>query len=115
MASLTDLLNLYEPETPAGFNLANIALERAQSQAGYDMGRGQLMRNFTQFDLPDLISSQAGRGAFNTSATRNKANRMATGVTDSLAQLGLGYAPGQATLATNALLAQTGLQLGDLM
>lgn len=115
MATLSDLAALYEPETPTGFNLANTSLQRSQSQAGYDMARSQLLRNFNQFDLPDILNSQASRGAFASGATRRKVNRAATGLSDSLASLGLGYAPTQSRLATNALLAQTGLQLGDLV
>jgi hypothetical protein len=115
VATLSDLARLYEPETPAGFGLANTALQRSQGQAGYDMARSQLMRNFSQFDMPDILNSQAARGAFASGATRRKVNRAATGVTDTLANLGLGYAPNQSRLATNALLAQTGLQLGDLV
>lgn len=115
MASLSDLTDLYAPEAPAGFNLANIALQRSSGQAAYDMARNRVMRDFGQFDLPDILSAQAARGALASGATRRKVNRAATGVSDTLANLGIGYAPNQSRLATNALLAQTGISLGDLV
>jgi hypothetical protein len=115
MASLADFAGIYGPETPAGFNLANIALQRSSGQAGYDLARDRIMRDFTRFDLPQLLSAQAARGALGSGATRRKVDRSATGVNDALTNLALQYGGDQARLGTDALLGITGTTLGSLV
>lgn len=112
MASLADLVSVYAPSTPAGFSLADIDIAGTQAQNTADIARSRLTRNFGTFDLPDLISSQAARGAFHSSATQNKVRRLATGTADQLSNVELGLADQRAILAANALLAQTGIRLG---
>lgn len=115
MATLADLMDIYQPAPPAGFQLANIDLQStlAKNQAGVNQER--VLRNFKQFDLPDLLGAQAARGAFYSSATQNKRNRLATGAGDQITDIQFGLANTQARLASNALLAQTGIQLGSLL
>lgn len=115
MASLSDLASVYAPEGPeTGFRLADIEQASNSLTNNAAIGRERTLRNFNQFDLPDLLSSQAARGAFNSSATDHKRSRLATGAADTLTDIDLGLASARANLATNALLAQTGIQLGSL-
>lgn len=147
MATLSDLAAVYAPPPPAGFTLASIGIAGQQAANGAAVGRertqrnfgfasadaGQAkqrtIRNFNQFDLPDLMSSQAARGAFHSSATTNKTNRLRTGMNDSLADIGtglerqrvgagdqladieMGLANTNAQLAAQGLFAQTGIRL----
>ena len=147
MATLADLAAVYAPPPPAGFALANIELARQQAGANAAIGRertlrnfgfaqtdagtarDRVQRNFSKFDLPDLISGQAARGALHSSATARKRDRLQTGMNDSLADIGLGLerqrigagdqladietglAQTNARLAAQGLLAQTGIQL----
>lgn len=115
MASLADLADVYGPTgQEAGFTLADIEL---QSQHGKDTARiatDRLLRNYNRFDLPSLLSSQAARGAFASSATDNKKALLQTGVGDQVSDIQLGLAYQQSRLAANALLAQTGIQLGSM-
>lgn len=97
---------------PAGFSLANIDLAGQQGEDQAAIGRERVLRNYSQFDLPDLLGAQAARGAFSSSATDNKRTRLGTAAGDSLTDISLGLASQQANLAANALLAQTGIRLG---
>lgn len=112
MASLSDLASVTAPAAPAGFRLADLALMGALGQSSANVGRERVLRNFNKFDLPDLLSGQAARGALHSSATRDKYQRLATGAGDNLADIQMGLAAQQAGLASNALLAQTGISLG---
>lgn len=147
MATLSDLAAVYAPPPPAGFTLAGIEIAGQQAAASAAVGRERTQRNFgfatadanqakqraqrnfSQFDLPDLISGQAARGAFRSSATSRKTNRLQTGLNDSLADIGLnldrqrvgagdqladiemGLANTNAQLAAQGLFAQTGIRL----
>jgi hypothetical protein len=84
---------------PAGFQLAENAEARAQitSQSGEQLRR--LQSDFQNYEMPDLLSSQAARGAFYSGATQRKAQRaseqylrnygdIGTGTAYSLAKLG---------------------------
>lgn len=110
MASLSDLASVYNTQAPAGFNLANIALSGSLNKAQSELARTRLLRNFTQFDLPDLLSGQAARGAFGSSATRDKVLRLGTGAADTLGDIAFGSGSAQARLGANALLTGTGFQ-----
>ena len=114
MASLADLQSVYAPAPPTGFTLADIEVQGqlAAGQAG--IGRERVLRNFNKYDLPDLLSSQAARGAYNTSATEDKRERLATGAGDQLTDIEYALAQRQAELAANGLLAKTGIRLGNL-
>lgn len=111
MPSLADLGTVFGQSAPAGFTLADTAIQSGLGQAQADFQTGLVKRNLSQFDLPDLMNSQAARGALRTSATDNKAFRLATGAQDQLSSIQLSNNPAQARLASNALLAQTGIQL----
>jgi hypothetical protein len=69
------------------------------------------MRNYSQFDLPSLLGGQASRGVWNSSATRNRQKRLATGAGDQVTDIEHNLANIMAGLGTNALLAKTGIQL----
>lgn len=114
MASLADLLSSFAPKQPVAPVLANIRLQGQHAKTNAGIARQRLLRNFNQFDLPDLLSSQAARGAFASSATENKRTKLATGVGDELSDVALGLAQTQAQLAANALLAKSGISLGGL-
>ena len=111
MPSLADLGSVFGTTDPAGFSLAQTAIQSGLTGAQAGFESGIVKRNLNQFDLPDLINSQAARGALRTSATANKANRLAVGAQDALSRIQLSSNPAQAQLATNALLAQTGIQI----
>lgn len=113
MASLADLSAIYAPAGPeTGFTLAGIEQQNNALGNSAAVGRERTLRNFNQFDLPDLLSSQAARGSYFSSATQGKRNRLATGAADQLGDIELGLANARAGLATNSLLAQTGINLG---
>jgi hypothetical protein len=113
MASLSDLQGVYQPDSQeTGFRLADIERAGQQAATGAEIGRERLLRNFSKFDLPNLLSAQGARGAFRSSATGNKREQLATGVQDQLGDIELGLANTQADLAANALVAQAGIQLG---
>lgn len=110
MASLSDLASVYNQAAPAGFNLANLAVSGSLTKAQGDLARTRLLRNFSKFDLPGLLSSQAARGAFGSSATKNKVSRLATGAADTLGDIAFGTGSSQAQSGANALLTGTGFQ-----
>lgn len=113
MASLLDLAAIYAPSGPeTGFRLADIeqATNVLNNNAGIATER--TIRNHSQFDLPDLLGSQAARGAFSSSATDRKRSALVAGTGDRLSDIELGLANAKANLATNGLLAQTGISLG---
>jgi len=110
MASLSDLASVYNTQAPAGFNLANLAVSGSLTKAQADLARTRVLRNFKDFDLPNLISSQAARGAFGSSATKRKVKMSATGAADTLGDIAFGSGGAQATNGANALLTGTGFQ-----
>lgn len=113
MASLADLADVYAPVgQEAGFTLADIELDTQFSKDNAKIASDRLLRNFSKFDLPTLLSSQAARGAFHSTATENKRTMLETGLTDQLSDVQFNLAREQAKLAANALLAQTGIRLG---
>jgi hypothetical protein len=115
VASLSDLAAFYAPPArESGFKMADIELATnlINNQAGVSNER--ILRNFGQFDLPDMLGSQASRGAFHSSATEDKRRRLQVGAGDQLADVELGLAEAKANLATNGLLAQTGISLGGM-
>lgn len=111
MATLADLSSVYTPSNPTGFGLAGIELQATANNVNALGAQHRAIRNFSKFHLPELLSGQAARGAFASGATQRKAQRLAVGTQDSLAEIAAGLGPAQAQLATNALLAQTGIQL----
>lgn len=76
MASLLDLYQSSAP--PQSWGMADINLQEATLGAEAGTQSARLKRNFTQYDLPDLMSNQAARGAFHSSATQRKASRLQT-------------------------------------
>lgn len=81
MASLLDLYQSSAP--PQSWGMADINLQEASIGAEAGTQSARLKRNFTQYDLPDLMNSQAARGAFYSSATQNKSSRLQTGFDES--------------------------------
>lgn len=114
MATLVDLHRVYSPQnaTPAGFRLADLAVQGnlAEGQAG--IGRERVLRDFNKFNLPGLLGTQAARGAFHSSATDRKREQLAHGAGDQLTDIQFALGQRQAELAANALLAKTGIALG---
>lgn len=114
MASLSDLMAVFGSAPPAGFSLAETDIASTNNESMANIGRERVLRDFNKFQLPDLLGSQAARGAFHSSATRNKQDRLTTAVGDELGNIQLGLANANAQLASNALLAQTGFRLGNV-
>ncbi len=113
MASLGDLASVYAPVgQPAGFSLADIEIESQYSKDNAKLQSDRLLRNYSNFDLPAMLGSQAARGAFYSSGTTNRRSMLNSRLTDSLGDIQLNLAREQARLASNALLAQTGITLG---
>lgn len=61
--------------------------------------------------MPGLISSQGARGAWKSSATKQKVGRLTEDTGDSLTDLATAGARAQSQLSVNALLAQTGISI----
>jgi hypothetical protein len=87
--------------SPAGFKMANNALDRSQITAQMGIEPQRLEDDLLRYTLPELASSQAARGAFFSSATARKGEKAALGAQRgaedlrrggafSLAKLGLG-------------------------
>lgn len=111
MASLSDLSSVYSQAPPAGFSLAGVGIQGDLSAEESKIAQKRTVRNFTQRYLPSLVSNQAARGAYNSSATVRKVTQGTEDFGDTLSDLARQGATGQAGLATNALLAQTGIKL----
>lgn len=115
MPSLVDLAAVYAPPGPeAGFVLADIARQDQEASSGAAFNRERLLRDHRQFNLPGLRGQQASRGAYLSSATQRKESQMATGVGDQLSLVEMGLASTKGRLATDALLAKTGIRLGGV-
>lgn len=52
----------------------------AQADTAYQGGEAQrrLMRNYTQYDLPDLVNSEAAKGTYYSGGARQRADRLRT-------------------------------------
>ena len=111
MAALSDLSSVFSQAPPSGFTLANLGLQGDLSTSQAKIGQKRAVRNFSDRFLPDLIGNQAARGAYNSSATEKKVRRGGEDFGDTLSDLATQGATGQAGLALNALLAQTGISL----
>lgn len=94
--------------------LADIERQQQEATANAGIQTERLLRNFNRFDLPNLLSSQAAKGAYGSSATANKREALTMGVGDQVTDVEMGLAQTQAKLAAQALLAQSGIQLGSL-
>lgn len=89
--------------TPAGFQQAQNALQRSRLSGDYPEQLRRLEHDFTQFDLPDLASGQAARGAFHSGATQRKGQR-----------LGEAFARGTGDITRGATYGLAGLKLSDI-
>lgn len=81
---MASLLDLYQNPGGAPMSWQMAPLQQNEAQIGAELGEGmrRLQRNFSEYDLPDLVNSQAARGAFFSSATQNKAKRLQTGMVE---------------------------------
>lgn len=111
MASLADLAYVFDQQNPAGFTLASLGLQSDLQSEETQTQTDRLGRNFAERFMPSLIGAQGARGAWNSSATRRKVNHLSEDVSDNLSDITLRGAQAQASLATNALLAQTGVRI----
>jgi hypothetical protein len=111
VASLADLSNVFAQAQPAGFTLAGLGLQGDFAAEDAQVQSDRLGRNFGQRYLPQLLGAQGARGAYNSGATRRKTRELTQDTGDTLSDLASRGARAQAGLATNALLAQTGIQL----
>lgn len=110
MASLSDIWSPPE-QPPLGFTLANLNTQQNQALEDTGIQQSRIIRNFSQFDLPDLVSSQAARGAFATSATHRKADRARQFATDGLGDSQRILSRVLTNLAQQGVLAAGGIQL----
>lgn len=111
MASLADLSSVFNQASPTGFTLAQLGLQGDFGAQDTQVQSDRLGRNFADRIMPRLISGQAARGAWNTSATVRKAGEATQDTGDTLTDLASSGARHQAQLSANALLAQTGIRL----
>lgn len=111
MATLDDLSAIYNQAPPTGFTLADIGLKSDFAAQDAEIGQKRLIRNFGQRQLPRMVSNQAARGAYDTSATVRKTENLTEDFGDNLSDLAAAGGRTQANLATNALLAMTGIRL----
>lgn len=114
MASLADLQSVFQTTRPAGFSLADIEVQGKLAAGRAGVQRERVLRDHNRFALPDLLTSQAARGAFYSSATDRKRQQLSLGAGDRLADIQFDLAAQQAGLAANALLAKTGIRLGGV-
>jgi hypothetical protein len=109
----SNLSNIWAPPStpPLGFTLAD--LNAQQTAATVDTGQKQqrTIRNFGQYDLPDVVNAQAAKGAAASSATHNKADRLRQFATDDIGDSELMLRRTLSGLATNGVLAASGIQL----
>lgn len=86
MASLLDLYQSSGP--PQSWGLADIGLQESALNTEGGVQTQRLNRNFTQYDLPDLVNQQAARGAFYSGATQNKVGRLQTAENEAVGDIG---------------------------
>ena len=111
MASLADLGSVFSQAQPAGFTLAGLGMQGDYTAEDAQVQSDRLGRNFGQRMLPGLMGQQAARGAYNSGATLRKTRELTEDTGDSLTDLASRGARAQAGLASNALLAQTGISI----
>lgn len=111
MASLADLAYVFDQQSPAGFTLAQLGLAGDFGMEQAQVASDRIGRNFAERAMPRLVSHQAARGAYNTSATTRKAGELVQDTGDTLSDLASRGAQAQAQLSANALLAQTGVRI----
>ena len=110
MASLADY---YSPPSgpPAGFSLAGLQTQQSQALEEGGIQQSRIMRNFSEYDLPDLINNQAAKGTFFSGTTGVKADRLRQGATDSFGDIGRTVSRTVANLASQGVLAASGIQI----
>lgn len=111
MASLADLAYVFDQQNPSGFTLGQIGLQSDFTADQAQVAHDRIGRNYAERILPSLVSGQAARGAYNTSATTRKAKQVTEDTGDTLSDLAARTGQAQAALAANALLAQTGISI----
>ncbi len=106
---MASLLDLYQsPGAPQSWQLAPI--QENEANIGADSGEQQrrLQRDFTQYDLPGLVSDYASRGAFYSGGLTNAANRLYTQMVESGSDIARSTGYKLSQLAQNQVGATTG-------
>lgn len=110
MASLTDLFSSGDG-TPVGFSMASFGNQASDIAEDSGIQQQRLLRNFGQFDLPDLVSRYASRGTFHSGGAGKAADKLRLGVSDQFGDIERRKSRALADLSTNSLLALTGYRI----
>lgn len=107
MASLDSLFSGGD-SAPSGFRLASLGTQASDLTEDAGIAQHRLLRNFGQFDLPDLTSRYASRGTFHSGMAGKAADKLRLGVSDQFGDLERRKSRGLSDIMTNSLLALTG-------
>jgi hypothetical protein len=109
----SNLSDIWAPPStpPLGFTLANLNQQQTDVTTDAGLQQSRMIRNFSQYNLPDLVNNQAAKGAFASSATHDKADRLRQFANDDYGDSVLRTGRTVAGLATNGILAAGGIQL----
>lgn len=111
MASLSDLANVFNQAPPSQFQLASTGVQSGLTARQAQRTRDRSVEDFGERFLPDMLDQQAARGAYATSATRNRASRASQDLSRGLTDLAAQGASGMSQAAVNSLLASTGIRI----
>lgn len=109
MASFQDLYSTYGP-APASWQQypSQLQGEDLRTQVGLNSFRG--LRDFSQYQLPDLVSSFASKGSFLSGRRERDVNRLGTQVTENLGDQARQAGKSLSDLSTNQVGANIGAQ-----
>jgi hypothetical protein len=109
VASLTDLYAA--PATrPPGLALADLNDEQTNLTVDAGVAKSRSIRDFTTFDLPDLVSSFAARGTGGSGALQRAAGRARMSVEEGIGDIDNQVARNLASIARQRTLATLGVQ-----
>lgn len=83
MAQFSDIYNTYGP-TPASWQMYPLELQGDDLRTQVGLNAFQAQRDFTQYDLPDLLSSFAAKGTFASGRRQRDAGRLGERVVENL-------------------------------
>lgn len=107
MASFSDLYATYGPN-PASWAQYPMQLQKEDltTQVGLNAFRG--MRDFNQYNLPDMLSNFAAKGTYNSGMREREVNRLGTNTLENLGDQARSAGSTLADLSTKQVGANTG-------
>lgn len=108
---MASLMSLSPSTPPLGFAMAGNSLAAADGAENAGVEQGRMLRNFSQYQLPDLTNRYASRGAFYSGMAGAAGDRLRQGVTDNIGDSNRGLSQLLARLNVNAIANTAGFSL----